>query len=146
MPNATIEKFGYPSSLVAEYEHWTVLLRGVQNSAGCLILACNEDAEALPDVSPAAYAQLPVVTGHLEATLREVFAFEKINYLLLMMVDKHVHFHVLPRHGEPRTFEDVTFVDAGWPRAPALGEATSVPPETFARLVQHLRERWPERG
>ena len=30
-------------------------------------------------------------------------AYERINYLMLMMVDPHVHFHVIPRYsGEPR--------------------------------------------
>ncbi|HEY3450664.1 MAG TPA: hypothetical protein VGK67_30185 [Myxococcales bacterium] len=145
MPNETIQKFGYPANVLCEYQHWTVLLRGVQNTAGCLILACNEEAAAVPEVSAAAWAEFPRVTADLESTLKAAFHFDKINYLLLMMVDKHVHFHVLPRYAEPRTFEGVEFKDAGWPRAPALGEAAKVPDEVFAKLRTHLKERWPQR-
>lgn len=146
MPHETIQKFGYPANVLCEYPHWTVLLRGVQNTAGCLILACNEEAESLPAVSAAAWAELPKVTADLEAVLRKAFAFDKINYLLLMMVDKHVHFHVLPRYAESRRFEGVEFKDAGWPRAPALGEAAQVPEEVFGKLRAHLRALWPAKA
>jgi diadenosine tetraphosphate (Ap4A) HIT family hydrolase len=142
MPNETITGFGYPENVIAEYPHWTVLLRKVQNTAGCLILACNEEAQALPAVSAAAWAEFPKVTADVEGALRAAFAFDKINYLLLMMVDKHVHFHVLPRYAASRRFEGVEFNDAGWPRAPALGEAAVVPDEVFVALRVHLKERW----
>ena len=145
MPNETIEKFGYPDTVLAEYPHWTVLLRGWQNTAGCMILACNEEAESLPEVSVAAYEELSAVTADLEKVLRDVFSFDKINYLLLMMMDKHVHFHVIPRYAETRTFEGVDFPDPGWPKAPALGEAATVPDEVFKNLTVHLKQRWPDR-
>lgn len=143
MPNETIQKFGYPKNVVAESEHWVVLLRGMQSTLGSVILAVNEDAESLPAVSPAAYAELPKVTAALEGALRAAFAFDKINYLLLMMVDKHVHFHVLPRYGAPRTFEGLEFKDPGWPRVPSLGEATQVPDDVFEKLRAHLASHWP---
>jgi diadenosine tetraphosphate (Ap4A) HIT family hydrolase len=39
----------------------------------------------------------------------------KINYLMLMMVDPHVHFHVLPRYEGDRSHGGIEVVDAGWP-------------------------------
>lgn len=144
MPNETVEKFGYPQTLLAEYEHWVVLLRGMQSTLGSVILACTEDAESLPAVSIAAYAELPKVTAAVESALRAAFAFEKINYLLLMMVDKHVHFHVLPRYSGTQTFEGVEFPDPGWPRAPVLAEAPKVPAEVFETLRVHLASHWPK--
>ena len=38
-PNATILKFGYPDTLIAEYPDWFVLLRPQQVTAGALVLA-----------------------------------------------------------------------------------------------------------
>jgi diadenosine tetraphosphate (Ap4A) HIT family hydrolase len=143
MANETIQKFGYPHNVLAEYRHWTVLLRGMQTTAGSLILACNEEATSVPEVSTAAWTELPAVTADLEGVLRDVFAFDKINYLLLMMVDKHVHFHVLPRYAQSRHFEGVELKDPGWPRAPALGEAAQLSEEVFGKLRAHLKERWP---
>ncbi len=37
--NETIQRFGYPATLVAEYEHWLVLLRPAQATLGSLVLA-----------------------------------------------------------------------------------------------------------
>ena len=53
------------------------------------------------------------------------FEPQKMNYILLMMVDKYVHWHVIPRYDGPRQMGGVTFEDSGWPRTPALTEATT---------------------
>ncbi len=143
MPHETIQKFGYPHNVLAEYRHWTVLLRGTQTTLGSLILACNEEATSMPEVSAAAWTELPDVTADLEGVLRAAFSFDKINYLLLMMVDKHVHFHVLPRYAESRHFEGLECKDPGWPRAPALGEAAPLSEDVFGKLRAHLEDRWP---
>src|SRR3546814_20848874 len=42
--NETIVKFGHPATLIAEYEHWVVLLRPAQPTLGALILAAKSDA------------------------------------------------------------------------------------------------------
>jgi diadenosine tetraphosphate (Ap4A) HIT family hydrolase len=60
-----------------------------------------------------------------------------------MMVDKHVHFHVLPRYADSRVFDGVEIKDAGWPRAPALGEAAKLSDESMQKLREHLRAHWP---
>ena len=50
--------------------------------------------------------------------LRRLVAYEKINYLMLMMVDRDVHFHVIPRYAGERVHEGVSFPDAGGPPFP----------------------------
>ena len=40
--NATIEKFGWPATLVREFEHWVVLARPAQPALGSLVLAAKE--------------------------------------------------------------------------------------------------------
>ena len=143
MVTETMQRFGYPDALLGEYDHWVVLLRDPQVTAGSLVLACRHAAPALPDVPAEACAELPRVTADLERALRETFAFEKINYLLLMMVDKEVHFHVLPRYSGPREACGVTFADAGWPRAPDLAAKTVLSPQQFRQLRDLLRSGWP---
>jgi diadenosine tetraphosphate (Ap4A) HIT family hydrolase len=98
--NATIDKFGYPATLLHEYEDWVVLLRPAQPTLGSLVLACKEDATSLGTVSAKAYAELATVIADLERALSTAFDHQKINYLALMMVDPHVHFHV--SHGTRR--------------------------------------------
>ena len=75
--------------------------------------------------------------------LFEAIGYAKINYLMLMMVDPHVHFHVLPRYEGERSACGVAVRDAGWPKVPALGEAMTLGPEQIASLAAWLRSLWP---
>jgi diadenosine tetraphosphate (Ap4A) HIT family hydrolase len=142
MPNETILKFDYPDTLLKEYDKWVVLLRPKQITAGCMILACKEDATSMPEVSAEAYGELPKVTGELENTLKKTFDFEKINYILLMMVDKHVHFHVIPRYSEHKHVVGVTFTDPGFPKHPDMVKVTELSPEQFKQLGDLLKSNW----
>jgi len=141
--NDTIIKFGYPDNALGEYEYWVVLLRPRQITAGSLVLVCKESAAVLSQVSATAYAELPRVTGELEAALARSFEYEKINYLALMMVDKHVHFHVLPRYSGPREVAGITFVDSDWPKPADITNTTPMSDEQFNSLRTLLRENWP---
>ena len=143
MINDTIRKFGYPSTLIHEYEHWLVLLRPAQVTLGALILACRSDAQAFSNLTPAAFTELSRVTHAIEATLKGCFSYQKINYLMLMMVDPHVHFHVVPRYESTVRFESTIFTDAGWPGPPSLGNVTEIDPDQFQSLVTHIRAAWP---
>jgi len=141
--HATITKFGYPGSLLREYRSWVVLLRPAQPTLGSLVLACKEDATSLGAVSTEAYSELAVATADLERALRTTFDHQKINYLALMMVDPHVHFHVIPRYSGSREFEGSTFVDAMWPKPPDVTSALSLSPAQMSALHAALRAAWP---
>jgi len=124
--NATIEKFGYPASLVEEFEHWVVLVRPAQVTLGSLVLAAKSDATAYGALSREAFAEQADIVAAIERALAAFTAYEKINYLMLMMVDPNVHFHVIPRYSEPRNWNGTEFPDAGWPGPPQLGSAITL--------------------
>lgn len=142
--NQTINRFGYPDTLVAEYDHWFVLLRPEQPTLGSVVLAAKSEVTELSALPSAAFAELARVTADIERVLKSAVAYQKINYLLLMMVDPHVHFHVIPRYDGVRERERVIVPDAGWPKAPALGEAVKLTPEEIGFLATWLRRSWPE--
>jgi len=142
--NETIKTFGYPETLLGEYEHWVVLLRPAQVTAGSMVLAAKGEVKRLPDVAPAAFAELTRVTGDLEAALTKAFGgFDKINYVLLMMVDPYVHWHVIPRYATPREVGGVTFEDKGWPGHPTIKEPVALSAEQFGELYEKLKGHWP---
>ena len=141
--NETIRRFGYPATLIAEYEHWVVLLRPAQPTLGSLVLAAKSEATAFAALDPAAIAGLHEAIGDIERTLAAKVGYEKINYLMLMMVDPHVHFHVIPRYDGERSACGVAVTDSGWPKVPALGEAVELAPEQTDALVDYLTEAWP---
>ena len=136
--NPTIEKFGYPVTLVAEFEHWLVLLRPSQPTLGSLVLAAKGDATAYSALPRAAFAEQADAVAAIERALTAFTRYERINYLMLMMVDPNVHLHVLPRYSGTRRWGDVDFPDAGWPKAPQLGNAVALLPEQVRDMAAEL--------
>lgn len=137
--NDTITKFGHPATLIAEYAHWVVLLRPAQPTLGALILAAKSDATAFGDLPAEAHAELKTATAAIEAALTQAVGYAKINYLMLMMVDPHVHFHVLPRYEGERSGAGLTVADAGWPAQPDLGAAVKLDDAQVAALAGWLK-------
>ena len=105
-------------------------------------MICEEPVTAFGQVSTDGFAQFAHATRRVEAMLGAAFAYDKINYLMLMMVDPDVHFHVLPRYAAPRPFAGHTYGDSAWPGAPDLGLDLALDAETQSALVHHLRGFW----
>jgi diadenosine tetraphosphate (Ap4A) HIT family hydrolase len=141
--NETIRRFGHPATSIADYTHWVVLLRPAQPTLGSLILAAKSEATAFSDLEAAAFAELHEVIADIERTLTQAVGYAKVNYLMLMMVDPHVHFHVLPRYEGERSASGVIVRDAGWPKAPALGEAVELDAGQIEALAAWLKDLWP---
>ena len=137
--NETIENFGWPATLVHEWEHWVALARPAQPTLGSLILAARSDATAFGDLPAKAHAELKIATAAIEAALGKAVGYAKINYLMLMMVDPNVHFHVIPRYDGAREWGGHTFTDAGWPKVPNLGEAVALAETELDELVAWLK-------
>jgi diadenosine tetraphosphate (Ap4A) HIT family hydrolase len=136
--NPTIEKFGYPATLLKEFRHWLVLLRPAQPTLGSLVLAAKNDAPAYSKLPPEAFAEQAEAVAVIEKALSAFTGYERINYLMLMMVDLNVHFHVIPRYSEPREWNGVSFPDTGWPGPPQLGSAIQLSAKQIARLAGEL--------
>lgn len=143
MTNPTALKFGYPRSLVAETSCWLVLLRPNQPTLGSLVLVCKEPAQSFSELSIEAFAELKRVTVGVEHSLKVLVDYARINYLMLMMVDRDVHFHVIPRYEGDRMFERERFVDAAWPGPPALSPAIELAPASLEALAARLAALWP---
>jgi diadenosine tetraphosphate (Ap4A) HIT family hydrolase len=107
-------------------------------------LACTEPAERFSDISAEAFAELKQVTTDLEATLQRTCGYDKINYLMLMMVDRQVHFHVIPRYAEATQVAGQTFPDGAWPGPPDVTQALDMTEQQFGALHDLIRSAWPD--
>ena len=136
--NETIVKFGFPATLLRELEHWVILLRPAQPTLGSLVLAAKSDATEFSALPSEAHAELAEATRAIESALGSFVDYAKINYLMLMMVDPNVHFHVIPRYEGVRNFRGVDYVDAGWPKLPELGQAVALDNDQISTLVSEL--------
>ena len=140
--NATMRKFGAPQTIIRSYQYWSVMLRPAQATLGALVLAAHEPAEAFSQLSPESFTELHTITGQLESALTKAFQYDKINYLMLMMVDPDVHFHVIPRYAQPRQFADMEFIDAGWPAMPNLGQINKTDAAINQRIMNYIQSCW----
>src|SRR3990170_5849637 len=104
MVNDTMRKFGFPETLVRDYRHWVVLVRPAQVTLGSLVLCAKSEVERFGALEPAAFAELAEIVPAMERALKLFFDYDRINYLMLMMVDRQVHFHIIPRYAGPRSF------------------------------------------
>ena len=139
-PHSTLLKFGYPQNLVHEGRYWAVLVRPSQPTLGSLVLCALEAVESYGSLPADAFAEQGELVSTIETFARKFSNFDRINYLMLMMVDPHVHFHVLPRYEGQRTFGGDAYFDVGWPGLPDLASAQ---PASDA-LVEALQEGWQE--
>lgn len=140
--NETFAKFGWPGTRIAETAHWGVMLRPEQPTLGALVLACKQPVRAFSAVDAEGFADLGRAVAGIEALLARAVRPDKINYLMLMMVDPDVHFHVLPRYEGTRALEGVEIADAGWPGPPRLAEARRPSPAEQAALTARLAADW----
>jgi diadenosine tetraphosphate (Ap4A) HIT family hydrolase len=137
--NATIHKFGYPETLIAEFDHWLALLRPAQPTLGSLILAAKSDVTAFADLPAAAFAELAIVSRVIDTGLGKAVNHEKLNYLMLMMVDPHVHYHVIPRYAGTRVHDGTAYEDLGWPKLPDLAKAITADETRISALTKWLK-------
>lgn len=142
MTNQTAKRFGHPDTLIQEYDHWWVLLREQQITLGSLVLCAKSDATAYSSLPDVAFAEMAVAVKDIERVLKKAFQYEKINYLMLMMADPNVHYHVVPRYSGERSACGLTMIDQGWPGPPQLGETYDLNADQCRELCDHIREFW----
>jgi len=113
-------KFKTQEFNIYQSDHWVWSLRPVHSTLGAGVLSLKRYCEKMSDMTLAESEDLGRITKIIEASLMKSFSYDRINYLMLMMVDPHLHFHVFPRYNSERFFGDIGFVDSGWPKLPEL--------------------------
>ena len=133
------ETFSADELTLFRTDHWTVLVRKAQITLGTLVLAANRNFISGSELTAEELSEFPQVVGRLEEALRKAFNYDKVNYLCLMMADRHYHSHVVPRYESPREFMGVKWTDTDWPRPPnVVVPETDLP--TLTALRDHLKQ------
>jgi len=140
--NDTMRKFGAPQTIIHSFQYWSVLLRPAQVTLGALVLIAHEPAKAFSELGADSFTEMHTVINQIEFTLTKAFQYDKINYLMLMMVDPDVHFHIIPRYAQPRLYADMTFIDAGWPAVPQLSHVNETDETINQKIITHIKACW----
>jgi len=115
-------KFRVEELRVLANRSWSWSVRPGQPTLGAGILSLNRHAGKFAEVSAEEMQDLAPLVGTLENAVQAAFGHAIMNYLMLMMVDHHVHYHVIPRYESSRSFGGVEWVDNGWPALPVLAD------------------------
>lgn len=137
--NQTITTFGYPGTLIKEFNHWVVLLRPEQITLGTLVIAAKSEATNLGSLTDQEWSEFASVSSFAENLLRSVFGASKFNYLALMMRDPNVHFHLVPRYEQPVNVGGTQFVDPDWPNRTQFNPI-DISPGLFASIKAELTQ------
>lgn len=111
----SVDKYG-----IYETKHWLWSLRPHQATIGASILSLKRECATFAELTSEEFADLGNIIKVIEPTLRQSFGYDVINYLMLMMFDKQVHYHIFPRYENPVEALGETWKDENWPAVPTL--------------------------
>ena len=127
--------------ILAEGEHWRLVLNRNQDLLGKCFLALRRHCEAVADLTSQEWAELHAQLRVTTEALWQTFCPDRFNYAFLQNQDRHVHLHVIPRYAAPRVLAGEMFPDAGYPDHYAVGHpARVVPVEAVEEIVEKLRQ------
>jgi len=121
------EKFRVEELKLFETKHWVWSLRPVQVTLGSGVLSLKRPCSFFSQLEEAEFCDLQAIIEVIEQSLSRTFNYDVANYLMLMMVDKHVHFHVIPRYGRSIEMFDTVWHDRCWPGVPDLAVGIEEP-------------------
>ncbi len=133
-----LEKFGYPNTLIKEYDYWYWLLRPEQVTLGSSILITKEYYSKYSDLTREHFLEFEKIIKEVEKTLGKAFNYDKMNYLMLMMVDPSVHYHAIPRYAEPIVLNETQYFDKGYPGLPDLSSINTASNTDIVSLLSEM--------
>jgi len=120
-------KFKTDEFLIYESKDWIWSLRPVQATLGSGVLFIKRECPVFSELNQEEFCDLNNIIKVIEKTLKATFNYDIMNYLMLMMVDKQVHYHVIPRYERIINFAGISWKDLGWPGVSNLaGDETDV--------------------
>lgn len=136
-----LKKFGYSSNLIEEYKYWLWLLRPEQITLGSSILITKEHYCNYSDLPKSCFEEFEIVVKNVESVLKSTFDYDRINYLMLMMNDPSVHYHVIPRYNNEKIFIDKSFKDVGFPGVADLSYINITTLQERNEIINELKKK-----
>ena len=100
--------------VLTEDDHWITSLNENQATLGRIYFVLQRHETDVAALTEAEQSSLWQWVSKVKSALDVVFAPDHYNYMFLMNVVGHAHFHIYPRYRTSRTFADVQFDDPQW--------------------------------
>ena len=110
-----------------------------QATLGRVFFALNRHETDVAALADAEVLSLWAFVRETKAALSALFVPDHFNYMFLMNLTPHVHFHIFPRYAQPREFHGQTFTDSFYGDHYDPTESRALDAETEEALVTALR-------
>ena len=120
-------------------EHWTLVLNDNQATLGRIFFALNRHETDIAALSDAEVLSLWTFVRETKAALTALLAPDHFNYMFLMNLTPHVHFHLFPRYAQPRELAGQTFADSRYRDHYDPAESRALDPAAETELIALLR-------
>ena len=137
------EVFGEGNNLIKEYRYWKLLVSNRARTLGNSVAILKRHAERFSDLTDEEMLDFAALVRETEAALKKAFGYDKINWVMLMMKDRHLHLHIFPRYKEPRDFAGIRWED-GLGGNPLELDKKNPPQEVLNQIRDGIRKRLPE--
>lgn len=126
--------------LLADSEHWRLVLNWNQDLLGKCFLASKRHVESAMLLTDVEWTELHGEARAATRRLADAFQPDHFNYVFLQNQDRHVHLHVIPRYAEPRLFDGEAFDDPAYPgHYPVPGFPRMLNADKLGTLAQRLQ-------
>ncbi|MGI4789691.1 MAG: HIT family protein [Janthinobacterium lividum] len=109
LPNCTLCPL--TRGVILENDSWTLVLNENQATLGRVFFALNRHETDIARLTDAEVVSLWAFVRETKEALTALFAPDHFNYMFLMNLTPHVHFHIFPRYAQPREFGGLRFTD-----------------------------------
>ena len=97
--------------VVLPNDFWTLVLNENQATLGRVFFALNRHETDIVRLTDPEVLSLWTFVRETKAALTTLFAPDHFNYMFLMNLTPHAHFHIFPRYAQPREFAGERFAD-----------------------------------
>tara|TARA_B100000963_G_scaffold186448_1_gene162084 strand:+ start:9913 stop:10341 length:429 start_codon:yes stop_codon:yes gene_type:complete len=136
--NQILKKFNFKNNVIKIYENWFLLLRPEQVTFGSMVLIEKNFKKKISNLKKDSFSELKEISIDIEKKIKKILKFDKINYLSLMMIDKEVHLHIIPRYKNVTKFDKDIFKDYGWPTLPNFKKKNSLSNAQRQKLIKKI--------
>jgi len=133
------EVFDEKNNLIKEYKHWKLLVRKKHVKLGSCVAITKRHMERFSEITDEEMTEYAEVVRDVENALKKSFNYDVIHHMMLMMKDKHTHFHIIPRYKEPRNFADKEWVDDFQPN-PLLQKPEPITQDILNQIKEEIKK------
>ena len=120
-------------------DFWTLVLNENQATLGRVFFALNRHETDIAALSDAEVLSLWAFVRETKSALTALFAPDHFNYMFLMNLTPHVHFHLFPRYAGGREVAGQTFADSRYGDHYDPDESRTLDAATEEILIAALR-------